>query len=152
MNFQEKIKEDMKTAMREKNELRLSVLRMVISAMQNRGIEKRAKGGDAILADEEAIAVVRSEVKKRRDAIGEYTKGGRPELAAKESQEFSILEGYLPQEISDEEIRGHVVEAVKGIGHITAKDFGKVMGEVMKRVKGRASGDRVSAAVKKIIW
>lgn len=151
MNFQEKITEDLKNAMREKNELKLSVLRMATSAMKNKQIEKRAKGGEDALTDEEALAVFRSEVKKRRDAIGEYTKAGRAELAEKESQELVMLEAYLPRELSDEEVLRHAKEAVAHLGSATIKDFGKVMGEAMKRVGGRASGDRVSAAVKKIL-
>lgn len=151
MNFQEKITEDLKNAMREKNELKLSVLRMAVSAMKNKQIEKRAKGGDDLLTDEEAMAVFRSEVKKRRDAIGEYQKGGRAELAEKETAELAILETYLPQEMSDEEIMRRVKETVETLGNVTIKDFGKVMGEAMKRIRGQASGDRVSAAVKKVL-
>ena len=101
MNFQEKIKEDLKAALKEKNELWLSVLRMLSSAMHNRGIEKRAKGGEEMLSEEEGLAVLRTEVKKRRDAIEEYTKGNRPELAEKESSELAILEAYMPKGIDD---------------------------------------------------
>ena len=137
--------------MRDKNELKLSVLRMANAALKNRSIEKRGKGLEETLTEEEVIAVMRSEVKKRRDAIVEYEKGNRPELAQKEKEEMVILEQYLPVEMSDEEIEKIVKEVVTGIGDITPKGFGKVMGEAMKRVKGTASGDRVSVAVKKFI-
>lgn len=151
MNFQEKIKEDLKTAMREKDELRMSVLRMAVSAIKNKEIEKRGKGGENVLTDEEVMAVFRFEAKKRRDAIAEFNKGGRADLAEKEAKEMAILDAYLPKEISDEDILRCVKEAMDQLGSPTMKDFGKVMGEAMKRIKGQASGDRVSAAVKKML-
>ncbi len=151
MTFQEKIKNDITLALRAKDELRLSVLRMLSSAMHNRGIEKRAQGGDEALSEEEAIAVVRSETKKRRDAVREYTAYARPELAEKESQEILILEKYLPKELDDDSIEKIVGEVVGAMGDVREKDFGKVMAGVMKRIRGQASGDRVSRTVKKAI-
>lgn len=151
MFLKEKISQDIKEAMRAKEELRLSTLRMLSSAMHNRGIEKRTKGGGEELTEEEVVATIRSEVKKRRDAVGEYQKGGRKELAEKETAELKILENYLPQEMGDEELEKIVRDVVAGLGSITVKDFGRVMGEAMKRIKGQASGDRVSAAVKKLM-
>lgn len=150
--MKEKILQDIKEAMRAKDELRLSVLRMVSSAIHNKELEKRAKSGKVEeLTEEETVAVVRSEVKKRRDAIMEFEKGGRKDLVEKESAELKILEAYLPQELPDEEIEKIVREVIAGLGEVTSKDFGRVMGETMKRVKGQASGDRVSQAVKKLL-
>ena len=151
MPLQEKIKEDLKNAMREKNELRLSVLRMLQSALHNRLIEKRAKENGAVLSEEEVISTLRSEVKKRKDAIREFTKGKRPELAEKEARELKILENYLPTEIDDAAIEVVVAEVIKEMGSATIKDFGKIMAGVMKRVQETASGDRVSAVVKKFL-
>lgn len=161
MGLKEKINQDLKEALRNKEELRLSVLRMLISAMNNKMIEKRtrlSKSGIAEaeleksseLSEEEILEVIRSESKKRRDAIEGFSKGGRQDLAEKESQELKILGNYLPQELSDEEVEKIVKEVVAGIGAVTEKDFGKVMGGAMKRVKGQASGDRVRAIVKKL--
>ncbi len=136
--------------MRAKNELKLSVLRMLSAAMHNRELEKRARTGKPEeLSEEEVGAVIRSEVKKRRDAIEEFGKGGRRDLADKEAAELKILEVYLPQELTNEEVEKIVKEVVGSMGELTPKDFGRVMGEVMKRVKGQASGDRVSGAVRK---
>lgn len=147
-----KIIVDIKNAMRAKNELKLSVLRMLSSAIHNKEIEKRAKTGkEEELGEEEIVAAIRTEVKKRRDAIQEFEKGNRKDLVDKESAELKILEEYLPAEISDEEIEKIVKDVVAGFGEITQKDFGRIMGEVMKRVKGQASGDRVSGAVKKLL-
>ena len=149
--MKEKIQKDLRDAMRVKNELRLSVLRMLSSAMHNREIEKRAKGGAEELSEEEVVVSIRSEVKKRRDAITEFTKGGRQDLVDKESAELKILEEYLPQELAEEEIEKIVREVITAAGMAGQKDFGRAMGEVMKKIKGRASGDRVSGVVRRMI-
>lgn len=150
--MKDKVQQDIKDAMRSKDELRLSVLRMLSSAIHNRELEKRAKSGqEEALNKEETVAVIRSEVKKRKDAIAEFEKGGRKELAEKEIAESKILEAYLPAEISEEEIEKIVREVVAAAGVVTPKDFGRVMGEAMKKIKGQASGDRVSGAVKKFL-
>jgi hypothetical protein len=150
--MKEKILQDIKEAMRYKDELKLSVLRMLSSAIHNKELEKRTKSGKAEeLTEEEAAAVIRSEAKKRRDAIAEFEKGGRKDLAEKESAEFKILEEYLPQELPDVEIEKIILEVIGQLKEITQKDFGRVMGEVMKRVRGQASGNRVGAMVKKFL-
>jgi len=150
--MKEKIQQDTKDAMRAKDELQLSVLRMVSAAIHNKELEKRAKSGkEEELSEEEVIVAIRSEVKKRRDAILEFEKAGRRELAEKESAEAKILEAYLPQELSDEELEGIVKEVVMRLGEVGPKDFGRVMGDAMKRVKGQANGGRVSAMVKKFL-
>src|SRR3989338_579317 len=171
MIFRQKIEDDLKDAMRKKEELRLSVLRMLSAAIRNREIEKRTRLAKASaeqaktsktleakdlekesrLIDEEVLAAIRSEAKKRKDAIHEYEKGGRKDLADKESAELKILEEYLPKEMDDDELEKIVIAAVKSAGASSTKDFGRVMGEVMKKTKGQASGDRVRDAVKKIL-
>ena len=161
MNIKQTIEGERKEAMRNKEELRLSVLRMLLAAIKNREIEKRTKLSknpetknlekESELNDEEAFGALRSETKKRRDAIVEFEKGGRADLVEKESAELKILEAYLPKEMGDEELEKLVDDTVAGLGSVTIKDFGRVMGEMMKKVKGQASGDRVSAAVKKML-
>ena len=152
------IEDQMKQAMKAKEEVKLGTLRMLISSIRNREIEKRAKlvksgaGGDIDammqLNEEETLDAVRSEVKKRRDAITEYNKANRPELAQKESNELAILQSYLPAEFSDEEIEKLLQPLVAGASE---KDFGRVMGAAMKAIAGRASGDRVGAMVKGLL-
>lgn len=159
--LKQKIEESVKTALKNHEGDLLSTLRMLLAAIQNREIEKRTrlskKGGaadlekESQLTDEEVVEVIRQEAKKRRDAIEGYEKGGRQEAAERERRELAILQSYLPQEISDEELEKIVGEVIAGLGAVTEKDFGRVMGEAMKRAKGRASGDRVSAAVKRIL-
>lgn len=152
MTIKEKIQNDIKEAMKAKEELRLSVLRMLISAIKNRELEKRSKTGqEETLTEEEVVAAIRSEVKKRKDAAGEFTKGGRVDLAEKELSELQVLLAYLPAEMPDDELERIVKEVISAFGTPTVKEFGKVMGEVMKRIKGQASGDRVSVAVKKFL-
>ena len=158
--LKETITSDLKEAMRSKDEVRLGTLRMLISFMRNREIEKKAKLRKAgfvedvevagALNDEEVFDAIRSEVKKRRDAIAEFQKAGRTDLTDKESAELTVLQAYLSPEVGDDEIAAVVREVVDAMS-ATQKDFGKVMGEAMKRLKGQASGDRVSAEVKKIL-
>ena len=137
--------------MRERDALRLSVLRMLSSAFHNRAIEKRGQGLGEELIEEELVAVLRSEAKRRKDSIQEFGKGGRQDLADKESSELEILGAYLPPELSDEEL-GRIISAVtEKIGPVTAKDFGRLMGEVMKEVRGRASGDRIGRMVRELL-
>lgn len=151
MSLLNKIENDLKDALRAKEVLRLSVLRMVSAAIHNREIEKRSKTGSPELTDEEVIVVLRAEVKKRKDAAEGFEKGGRNDSAQKEKEEAQIIESYLPAGLPDEEIENIVKEVISGLGEVSMKDFGRVMGEVMKEIKGRASGDRVSAAVKKAL-
>lgn len=159
MEFKQKIEEEVKRALKNQEPVLLSTLRMLLSAIRNREIEKRSKlvkgGGETAdleksskLTDEETTEVIRSEVKKRREAVTEYEKAGRKDLADKESQELTILQKYLPKELKDGEIEKIVQEVMAGLGQINPKDFGRVMGEVMKKLKGQASGDRISRILK----
>ena len=143
ISFKTKIQEDTKSALKVKDELRLLVLRMLSAALHNKEIEKRTKSGETELSEEEALAVLRTEVKKRRDAIEGFTQGGRRDLVEKETKELAILEIYLPAEISEQEIKKTVQAVLNDLGQVTEKDLGRVMGEAMKRLKGQASGDRV---------
>lgn len=139
-------------AMKSGDALRLSVFRMLSAALHNREIENRTKAGkttDTPLTEEEVMQVVRTELKKRKDASEAYEKGDRAEAAAKERAEANILAGLLPQELSDEEIGAIVAESKASLGASTPQGFGALMGLVMKRIGGRASGDRVSAIIKR---
>lgn len=158
MGLKQKIEDAARSALKNQEPELLSTLRMLLAAMHNREIEKRTrlvKGGvvedlekSSELNDGEVIEVIRSESKKRREAVVEYEKAGRQESAEKETRELKILEKYLPVELSDEEIEKIAQETIGQRGDITQKDFGRLMGEVMKRVKGQASGDRVGKILK----
>ena len=151
MNLRKTIAEDITRSLRAKDERRLVTLRMLSSAIHNREIDKRGKGEVGEITEEDILGVLRSEAKKRRDAIAEFEKGGRPDLVEKEKQELVILEAYLPAQLDDAAIAATVRSVVAEFGGASTKDFGRVMGEVMKRLKGQASGDRVSSAVREIL-
>lgn len=144
MGFAEKIQKELTEAMKARDELRLSVLRMLKTALHNRRIEK-----GAALDDAEALAVVKSLVKQRRESVEEYRKANRPELAAAEEKEIGILESYLPAAVSEDAIKAAVEEAVKETAAATPKDIGKVMKAVMGRFAGQnVDGKRVNELVR----
>ncbi len=143
------IEERIKEAMKSGDAGRLSVLRMVLSAIRNREIQLLKK--DAGLSDEEVLEVIRSEVKKRKDSIEEFTKGNRPELAEKEKTEMGMLVGYLPPELPDEELERILKDGIREIGAKTKADFGKVMKVSMAVLKGKASGERISAILNQLL-
>lgn len=146
--LKERLSSDIKDAMRAKNELVLSVLRMLSGAIKNKEISLRGET-EAGLSDEQVAEVIRSEVKKRNDSIISYKDGGRPDLADKEIAEIKILEKYLPPQMSDEDMEKEVRAIVAGMGE--AVDFGRAMGQAMARMKGKADGNKVSEVVKKIL-
>ncbi len=142
----EQIQNDLKTALKERNELQVSTLRLLLSETHNRQIEKQAE-----LVDEDIVGVLRKEVKKRQESIEAYEKGGRQELADKESKELIILSKYLPQEMSPKELEKIVKEVIVEVGAQGPSDFGKVMGVIMGKVKGKIDGTKVADAVKKLL-
>jgi len=148
MTLQEKIIADMKDAMRAHDELRVSVLRMLIAAVKNKEIAERGRGKSGELSDDEVLVVFKTEVKKRRDGAEGFRAGGRAESAEKEDAERGMIECYLPAELSDEEIKKLVQPLAEGRG---VDEFGRVMGVAMKAAGGRASGDRVGAIVKDML-
>lgn len=149
-NLLDQIKTDLKEAMRAKEELKLSVLRMLISSIRNKEISLR-KGEDIILNDEQILEVLSSEVKKRKDSMESYLKGDRKDLAEVEKNEVDIISKYLPAQMSEGELEKIVEEVMKTKSENSTVVFGAIMGEVMARVKGRADGSVVSAMVKKKI-
>lgn len=144
MTLFERINEDMKTAMKEKSEQALSTLRMVKSALKNKQIELIRE-----LTDDEAMAVIQTQVKQLGEALDGAIKAGRTELEEAAKAELAILKSYLPAELSDEELVAAVREVLKDAGEM-ATDVGKLMGLVMAKVKGRANGQRVREVVEKI--
>lgn len=142
MSLNDQLQAALKDAMREHDELRRDTLRMAISAAYN--AEKAAKRP---LTDDEVIGVVSREVKTRRESIEAYEAAGRPDLAAKERAEAEVLVGFLPAQLSEDEIRAFVVDAIAQTGASSPKDMGRVMGIVAPKTKGRADGKVVSGIV-----
>ena len=144
MTLQEKIQSDLAEAMRSKEALRLSVLRMMKSAVKNKEVDKMRA-----LEEAEVLSVLNTLVKQRKDSVEQFRKGGREELAQKEEAEVKIIEEYLPAGASDEDIRRAIEEAVQETGAASIKDMGKVMKATMIRLAGKsADGSRVSQLVK----
>jgi uncharacterized protein len=144
MSLKERITGDMTAAMKAKAAARLSTLRMVKAAVQNREIEKGSE-----LTDEELTKALQSLVKQRRDSVEQYEKAGRAELAEKERAEIAVIEEYLPRAASREEIEQAVAEAVAETGASTMKEMGAVMKAAQARLAGRnADGRTVSEVVK----
>ncbi len=144
--LKEKLQTDVKDALKAGNAEKRMVLGMVLAAIKNKEIEKRDE-----LNDDDMIAVIASEIKKRKDSVEQFEKGGRPELAAQESHEIEILMAYMPEQISEDEIKTEVEKAIKEIGASGPKDMGKVIGAVMAKVKGKADGTLVSKIVKELL-
>jgi uncharacterized protein YqeY len=157
-NLKQQIQNDLKEAMKNQEALLLSVLRMVSTAIKNKEIEKRMKLAKteamerleelSQLTDEEIVSVLSTEVKRRKDAAKEYEVGNRPELAEKELKEAELLMKYMPEQMSENEIRGLVVSMIQKVGALSPQDMGKVMGVLMPQVKGKADGTLVQKIVK----
>jgi len=164
MLLKEKIQEDLISALKEKREITVSTLRMVSAAISNKETEKRTRiwkekpesevkklEKESQLTDEEIIDVIFSEVKKRKEAIVEFEKGGREDLVEKEKKEMGILMKYLPEQLSEEEIKKMAKEIIKEVGAESLRDLGKVMGQLMPKLKGKAEGSLVSKIVKELL-
>lgn len=143
----DQILEDLKGAMKEKNEIKLSAIRMLKSAMQNKAIEKKVKS----LTDEDILDLIQKQIKQRKDSIEQFKKGNREDLVAKETREIEILQQYLPKQLSPDELKAIVADAIKVVGATSAADMGKIMKEVMPKVKGKADGKAVNAAVSELL-
>ena len=146
MPLHERLKDDLKTAMREGDALRRGVLRYVLSAVHNQEIEKRGP-----LDDEAITALLVRQAQQRRDSIEAFRKGGREELAAKEEAELALIMGYLPDQLTDDEVRELAAKTIADTGAAGPQDIGRVMGALMPQVRGRAGGKTVSAVVSELL-
>jgi uncharacterized protein YqeY len=145
MTLSQRIDSDLKDAMRAKDAIRLGVLRMLKSALKYGAIEK--SGADAELNDADAAQVIRKQAKQRQDSIESFEKGGRPELAEKEKTELAILNSYLPQQLSPEELGKVVRETIAAVGATSKAQMGAVMKALQSKVGDRADGRTLSQEV-----
>src|SRR5258705_13629040 len=143
MALREQLNDDIKSAMKARDSERLNALRLLSAAAKQREVDERITLDDAAL-----IAIVEKEIKKRRDSIAQYEKGQRQDLADKEKFEISVIEAYLPQQLSQAEVEAVVAEALASTGAKSPADMGKVMGIVKPRLAGKADMGKVSAMVK----
>jgi len=142
----DQIRADMTESMKARTADRTSTLRMLQAALKNEQINLGHE-----LSDEEAMSIIRKAVKQRLDSIEQYTKGNRPELAAKESAELEILKTYLPPELSEAEVESGLREIIASTGAASKKDMGKVMKEATARYKGRVDGKKIQEIVSRLL-
>ena len=142
MALQQRIMDDLKTAMKSKDKLRLSVIRMVRAKIKNAEIEKRD-----VLNDDEVLKVIARDVKQHKESITAFTDGNRPELAEKEEAELAMLMEYMPQQMSKDEVVAIVKQVIEEAGATGPQDKGKVMSKIMAQVSGKADGKEVNQIV-----
>ena len=143
MSLQEQISAALKDAMRARDEVKMTTLRLVLTA-----IKKREKEARSLLEDQEVISVITSQIKQRRESIEQYRKAGREDLAQTEESELQILQGYMPEQVSEEEISNTLDEIIAEVGAVSMKDMGKVMKAAMAKLAGKAEGGAINAMVK----
>jgi len=143
MSLLDQIHSDLKEAMKAKDSIRLGALRLILTAVKNKEKELRRE-----LEEREVLQIVSNQIKQRKDSIEQYRKGGREDLVQKEEQELEILQAYMPQQLSEEELEKLVTETIKEVGATSVKDLGKVMKAIMPRIAGRAVGKVVNQMVR----
>ncbi len=143
MSLQEQISAALKDAMRARDEVKMATLRLVLTA-----IKKREKETRSLLEDQEVISVITTQIKQRRESIEQYRKAGREDLAQTEESELQILQGYMPEQASEEEISNTLDEIIAEVGAASMKDMGTVMKAAMAKLAGKAEGGAINAMVK----
>lgn len=150
MSLKERLTQDLKDAMRNRDAVRLRTIRSLRAALLEKEIEERS-GGEATLTEEQELAVLQKQAKQRRDAIEQYEQAGREDLAEKEREELAVITSYLPRPLSEEEIREVLLEIIRETGASSPRDMGKVMGPAMSRLRGRADGRTVQALARTLL-
>jgi len=149
MSLHQEISDNLKVAMKAGQEFEVGVFRFLLASLHNKEIEKKGKGLEPALSDKEVIEVLNREAKKRKEAAELYAKGNRSDLAEKEMKELEIIKKYLPEQLGEEEVEKIVKAAIEKTGAKEVKDFGKVMAEAMKELKGKADASVISEMIKK---
>ena len=146
MTLKERLNDDLKSAMKQKEETRLAAIRQIRGAIQKKEIDV---GRD--LTEDDMLKVIGTLIKQHKESIEMFEKGGRAELVAKEQEELTVLESYVPQQMSESEVKAVILEAMQATGATSAKDIGKVMKAVMAKTQGRADGKMVNQWVKEML-
>jgi uncharacterized protein len=150
MTLKDRISEDIKTAMKAQDKVKLEAVRGIKKVILEKESEVRAKGRES-LTEEEEMTLLSQQAKQRRDSIEQYQKANRSDLAEQEAQELAIIESYLPAQLSAEEVEVTIRDIIQEVGAASSKDMGKVMGPVMQRLKGKADGKTVQMLVQKLL-
>jgi len=160
--LKDQLQKELNDALKSGNQLKRSVLSLLLTAIKNRELAKRQKLSKTVsgieelekqsqLTDEEVLEVIAGEAKKRKEAIEQFQAGGREDLAQKEKSEMNILASYLPEQASEEEVRAEVKRVITELNAQGLKDMGKVIGAVMSKFKGRVEGEKVSKIAKELL-
>lgn len=148
--LKDRLADDLKNAMRAKDDVRLRTIRSLRAALMEKEIELR-KGGVGSLSEEQELAVLQKQAKQRRDSIEQYEKAERQDLSDKEREELDIIEEYLPRQLSDQEIREVIQDVIQSTGAESRADMGKVMGSSMQKLRGRAEGKKVQQIAQELL-
>lgn len=149
-SLKERIADDLKEAMRAQDDIRRRTLRSLRSALMKEEISKR-EGGKGELNEQQELSVLQKEAKQRRESMEQFDEAGRKDLAQREREELAVIEEYLPQKLSDEELRDKLEAIIDDVGASSMADMGKVMGRAMGELRGRADGNRVREMVESLL-
>lgn len=147
----DRINDDLKQAMRDKDKVRLRTLRSLRAALKNKEIDQRQEGTEAVLSEQEQLAVLRKQMNQRKDSIEQYETAGRDDLVEKERAELKVLDEYMPATLSDEELESKLQDIIDEVGAESMADMGAVMGRAMSDLRGRVDGNRVRRAVQALL-
>lgn len=149
--LRQKVADSLKTAMKDRDQLMVSTVRLILAKLKEQDIEARAKGNTEGIGESEIQQMMRGMIKQRRDSIALYEQGGRPELAEKERGEIAIIERFLPSQLSDEALETAVKETIAAIGAQGIKDMGRTMAALRERYAGQIDGAKASQVVKRLL-
>ena len=150
--LKERIAEDLKTAMRNQNEVRRRTLRSLRAALREKELDEHQEGEpSAVLTEQQERTVLQKQAKQRRESLQQYEEAGRDDLAEKERAELAVIETYLPERLSDEELERELHEIIERTGATSQNDMGQVMGEAMERLRGRVQGRRVQQRAQEML-
>lgn len=144
MSLKEKLQEDLKSSMKNKDTIRKSVVTLIRAAIKQHEVDNRVE-----LADDAIIDIISKQLKQRKDSLAEFEKANRDDLVEETKSEIQVLEGYLPQQLSEEELEKIVIETIAEVGATSMKDMGKIMATIKPKTAGRANGRKINELVKK---
>jgi len=147
----DKLTEDLKIAMKARDQVRLDTLRAVLTEMRNMSIAQKGEGGSGVLGEADEIAVLSRARKQRDESIIAFNNGNRPDLASVEEAQLAVLLEYLPKQLTPDEVKAIIAGVITELGATTRKDMGKVMGKLMPHVKGKFPGDQVKPLVESML-
>ena len=146
--LRDRLSETLKSSMKEKKPVAVSTLRLILTAIKDRDIAARSKGVDDGISDTDILQVLQTMVRQRHDSIDMYTQGNRPELAAREAEEITVIEGFMPRQLGDAEIKAAIASVIEDTGASSIKDMGKAMGALRERFAGQMDFGKASAMLK----